>query len=140
MSEFTKGPIAWMARNPVAANLLMFVILAGGALGLARVKQEVFPEFDLDVVRITVPYPGASPAEVEQGIILAVEEAVRGIDGVKHVNSVAAEGAGTVAVELLVGADPDKTVADIKSEVDRIRTFPEEAEDPTVAWSAASGS
>jgi multidrug efflux pump subunit AcrB len=133
VSEFTKGPIAWMARNPVAANLLMFVILAGGALGLASVKQEVFPEFDLDVVRITVPYPGASPAEVEQGIILAVEEAVRGIDGVKHVNSVAAEGAGTVAVELLVGADPDKTVADIKSEVDRIRTFPEEAEDPTVA-------
>ena len=133
MKDLMKGPIAWMARNPVAANLLMFVILAGGVIGVLSVKQEVFPEFDLDVVRISVPYPGASPAEVEQGIILAVEEAVRGLDGVKHINSVAGEGVGTVAVELLVDADPDKTVADIKSEIDRIRTFPDEAEDPTVA-------
>ena len=127
------GPIAWMARNPVAANLLMLVILAGGVLGALSVKQEVFPQFDLDIVRVSVPYPGASPAEVEQGIVLAVEEAVRGIEGVEHINSVAAEGVGTVAVELLVDADPDKVVADIKSEIDRIRTFPDEAEDPTVA-------
>ena len=132
-SEKFRGPIAWMAHNSVAANLLMAVILIGGAIGLTRIKQEVFPAFDLDLVRVTVPYPGASPDEVEQGIILAVEEAVRGVDGVKRVTSGASEGAGSVAVELLIDADPDRVLADVKSAVDRIRSFPEEAEDPEVA-------
>ncbi|MCO4771480.1 MAG: efflux RND transporter permease subunit [Deltaproteobacteria bacterium] len=132
-ASLMKGPIAWMAKNSVAANLLMLIILVGGALGVSRIKQEVFPAFDLDLVRVTVPYPGASPEEVEQGIVLAVEEAVRGIDGVKRVTSSASEGAGTVAVELLIDADPDRVLADVKSEVDRIRTFPEDAEDPEVA-------
>ncbi|HSP80361.1 MAG TPA: efflux RND transporter permease subunit, partial [Myxococcaceae bacterium] len=85
------GPISWMANNSVASNLLMTVLLVGGLLGLGRVKQEVFPEFDLDMVMVQVPYPGASPAEVEQGILLAVEEAVRGVEGVKYVRSTAAE-------------------------------------------------
>ncbi len=128
-----KGPVSWMARNSVAANLMMFVILRGGALGALRIKQEVFPAFDLDLVRVTVPYPGASPEEVEQGIVLAVEEAVRGLDGVKRVTSAASEGAGTVAVELLIDADPDRVLADVKAEVDRIRTFPDDAEDPQIA-------
>lgn len=128
-----KGPIAWMARNSVASNLLMFLVLVGGLLSVLSVKQEVFPEFDLDIVQISVPYPGASPAEVEQGIVLAVEEAVRGVDGVKKITSSSAEGAGVTAVELLIGADPQKALQDIKNEVDRIQTFPEEAEDPQVA-------
>jgi multidrug efflux pump subunit AcrB len=126
------GPIAWMAKNSVAANLLMFMILIGGAAGALSVKQEVFPEFDLDIVRVTVPYPGASPAEVEQGIILVAEEAVRGIDGVKMVSSVASENSGTVAAELLLNADPDKVLNDIKSAIDRITSFPELAERPVV--------
>jgi hypothetical protein len=97
MSEtdtITSGPIAWMARNSVAANLLLVVVLVGGGLAATRVKQEVFPEFDLDIINVTVPYPGASPTEVEQAVNLAVEEAMRGIDGVKRVSSVAREGSG----------------------------------------------
>jgi multidrug efflux pump subunit AcrB len=132
-----RGPIAWMARNSVAANLLMFVVLVGGAIGLSRMKQEVFPEFDLDLLTVSVPYPGASPAEVEQGIVLAVEEAVRGIDGVKRVTSVAAEGVGNVTMELLLEADPDKVLADAKSAVDRILTFPEEAEEPAISLASS---
>ena len=128
-----RGPIAWMAKNGVAANLLMIIIIVGGALGASRIKQEVFPAFDLDLIRITVPYPGASPEEVEQGIILAVEEAVRGLTGVKRVTSGAGEGAGTVAVELLIAADPDRVLADVKSAVGRIRSFPDEAEDPDIS-------
>jgi multidrug efflux pump subunit AcrB len=122
-----------MAQNSVAANLLMFVILVMGLLGASRIKQEIFPEFTLDYVTVSVPYPGASPTEVEQGIVLAVEEEVRGLDGVKRVQSAANEGAGVVSVELLLGADHDRVLNDVKAAVDRIVTFPEDAERPTVS-------
>lgn len=127
------GAIAWMANNPVAANLLMVVLLLGGLLMTARVKQEVFPETELDMVSISVPYPGASPAEVEQGIVLAVEEAVRGIDGVKRVVATASEGRAAINAELSIDADDDKVLADVKSAVDRITSFPKDAERPVVS-------
>lgn len=126
--------VVWMAKNPVAANLLMLVCLIGGAIILfTQVKQEVFPEFEIDLVRISVPYPGASPDEVEKGIILAVEEAVRGLDGVKEVISSALEGMASVNVELRYDADKRKAVSDIKNEIDRISSFPEDAEEPVVS-------
>ena len=127
------GPISWMTRNTVAANLLMAVIFMLGIFGISSIKQEVFPDFQLDMVTVAVPYPGASPEEVEQGIILAVEEEVRGIDGVKRVNSTASEGAGTVVIELLLGQDNNAVLADVKAAVDRISTFPEDAEEPIVS-------
>lgn len=127
-----RGPIAWMAGNSVAANLLMLFLLVGGLIVGSRVKQEVFPEFDLDLVTVTVVYPGASPAEVEQGIILAIEDAVQGLDGVDQVTSSAREGVGSVTVELLLGADLQKLARDIESEVDRITSFPLDAEEPQI--------
>ncbi|MEM6532300.1 MAG: efflux RND transporter permease subunit [Myxococcota bacterium] len=127
------GPIAWMAKNSVAANLGMFVLFIAGAIGLLTARQEVFPEFDLDVVGVNVVYPGASPEEVEQGITLAVEEAVRGLDGVKRVTSTSSEGNASIRIELLRGTNPESVAADVKSEVDGIQSFPEEAEEPTVA-------
>ena len=72
MSEY-RGPIAWMARNSVAANLLMLALMIGGVFFIGKTKQEVFPQFELDLVLISVPYPGASPEEVEQGVVLAIE-------------------------------------------------------------------
>ncbi len=135
-SEEGSGPIAWMARHPVAANLLMLTLLLGGLFRASSIKQEVFPDFDLDTVSVTVPYPGAGPEEVEQGIILAVEEAVRGLEGVKEVLSTAREGAGTVNIELLSGANRQKLYQEIQQEVDRITTFPEEAERPQVVLAA----
>ncbi len=131
--ELMKGPLAWMAKNSVAANLLMFVIIAAGLVGLLRTKQEVFPAFTLDIITVAVPYPGASPSEVEQGIVLAVEEEIRSVDGVKRVTSVASEGAASIGAELEISADPDRVLADIKSAVDRIQSFPEEAEEPSVS-------
>jgi multidrug efflux pump subunit AcrB len=127
-----KGVIAWMVRNPVTANLMMLFIVLGGIRGGMSIKQEIFPSFDLDLVSVVVPYPGASPAEVEQGIVLAVEEAIRGVEGVKKVTSSSNEGVGSVLAEIELSADPDQVTADIKGEVDRIRTFPADAEDPTV--------
>ncbi len=126
------GPIAWMARNPVAANLLMFVILIGGLVSVFQVKQEVFPEFDLDAVAVSVAYPGATPEDVEQGIVRAVEEAVRGIDGVKRVTSTSGEGVGSVSVELLLDADPKRVLGDVENAVNRITVFPKEAEKPQI--------
>ena len=127
-----RGPIAWMVHNRVTPNLIMIFLLLGGIFTLTRIKQEVFPEFSLDMVNISVAYPGASPEEVETGIVLAIEEAVRGIEGVKQISSTAREGSGTVSVELLADADQQKAYQDIQQEVDRISTLPEDAEDPQV--------
>ena len=126
------GAIGWMTKNPVAANLLMVALIVGGLLMSFRVKKEVFPQIELDRVDITIPYPGASPAEVEQGILLAVEEAVRSLDDVKKIESTAGEGYGSVTVELQVGADRNKALSDVKNAIDRISSFPEESERPIV--------
>ena len=74
----TKGSIAWMVGNPVAANLIMLVCIIGGILSLRHVKQEVFPEMELDIITVSVAYPGASPEEIEKGIVKPLEEAVSG--------------------------------------------------------------
>ncbi|MBW1762846.1 MAG: efflux RND transporter permease subunit [Deltaproteobacteria bacterium] len=106
-----RGPVAWMAKNAVAANVLMLILIVGGLVTLASgIKQEVFPEVELDMVSVNIIYPGASPAEVEQAVVLAVEEAVRGIDGVKKVTSSATEGRANTLVELLLGADTDRAL------------------------------
>ncbi len=123
-----------MAKNPVAANVLMLILIVGGLVTLAAgIKQEVFPEVDLDVVLVEVVYPGASPAEVEQAVILAIEEGIRGVDGIKEVRSTAREGSATVTAELLLGTKQDRALNDVKSAVDRITSFPADAERPTVS-------
>ena len=125
-----KGLLGWFATNHVAANLLMFLIITSGLLTVLSIKNEIFPEFSLDIITISVPYLGASPAEVEDGVILRVEEAVAGVDGVKKINSTASEGVGVVTVEVDEYADTTRVLDDIKAEVDRIITFPEQTEKP----------
>jgi multidrug efflux pump subunit AcrB len=128
----SRGPMAWMAGHSVSANLLMAVLLVGGFIMGTRIKKEVFPDFDLDRVTIGVAYPGASPEEVERGIVLAVEKAVQGITGVEEVNATANEGSASVVVEILEGEDGQQIAQEIEAEVDRITSFPDEAEDPKV--------
>lgn len=125
--------IAWMAGNHVAANLLMMVLIVGGIIIGSSAKQEVFPEVLLDRITVQVMYPGAGPSEVEEGIILQIEEGISGIEGIKSITSSALEGVGTVAAELTRDADPDLVLQDIKSEVDRIVSFPGEAEKPVIS-------
>jgi len=122
-----------MAQNPVAANLLMVALLVSGLLAIFQVKKEVFPDIAVDAVAIQVVYPGASPEEVERGILLAIEEQVRDIEGIKRVDSVASEGTGQVTIELQTGVNKDKALMDVKNAVDRITSFPLEAEKPIVA-------
>jgi multidrug efflux pump subunit AcrB len=130
------GIIAWMVYNRVTPNLLMIVLMLGGLFMTTKIKREVFPEFELNKVSINVAYPGSSPEEVEQGIVLAVEEAIRGIDGIKEVNAWANEGSAHIRADLRDDADAQKTFQDIQQEVDRITTFPVDAEDPVITLDA----
>lgn len=124
--------IKWMAENHVASNLLMMVFIVGGLFMAYSIKQEVFPEINFDKVQVQVAYPGAGPEEIEEGIVLKIEENLSGVEGIKEIKSTAAEGVGTVTAEALPGEDIDQLLQDVKSEVDRIITFPQEAEKPVI--------
>ena len=129
----TRGPIAWMAANPIAANLLMLLLLVGGLWGAVSIQKEVFPDFQLDVVTVRVGYPGAAPTEVEQGILLPIEETVRGVEGIKEITSQAREGVGSVTIELVAGTDRMKAFQDIDQAIGRIQTFPDDIDRPEVS-------
>ena len=83
-TDSASGPIAWMARNSIAANLLMIILLGGGLWSARVIQKEVFPESQLDIVEVRVGYPGASPSEVEQGILRPIEGAVRSVEGIQR--------------------------------------------------------
>lgn len=127
-----KTAIDWFARNSVAANLLMFLIMVSGVLTAFNLKQEVFPEFALDIITVQVPYLGAAPEEVEEGVSVRVEEAIQGVDGIKRLTSTSAEGMGTVVVELELGVDASRVLDEVKARVDAIDTFPDETEKPII--------
>lgn len=131
-SQGRTGPIEYMATNPIAANLLMVILLLGGIWTMYTIQKEVFPEFQLDVVEVSVVYPGAAPAEVEQGILQPVEEAVRGVQGIREIASSAGEGSGSVSIELVAGTDRMRAFQDIDQAVNRIQTFPDNIEEPEV--------
>ena len=119
--------IEWFAKNGVVANLLAFFIVTLGFMSIGTLKQEVFPEFSSNMIFITVPYPGAAPDEVEEGVCQRIEEAVYGLTDVEKVTSTSIENAGTIVVELTPGADVSHALDEIKAQVDAIDTFPEES-------------
>ena len=127
-----KALIRWAIRNSPAMNTLMVAVLVVGIGSLTAMRREVFPEFDLDIVLITVPYPGASPGEIEEGICLKLEEAVRSIDSIKKQTSVAQEGSGHLILELEPRVNVQRVLNEVRSEIDRIPSFPDLAEDPEV--------
>lgn len=124
--------IAWFAKNGVAANLLMGIILISGIFSIRGLKMELFPDFDLDLVTISVPYPGAAPLEVEEGICKQIEEKIWDLTGIKEMNSFARENLGVISVQVELGKDAKILADEIKVRVDSISTFPEEAEKPIV--------
>ena len=126
------GPLAFMARNPVAANLLMGFLLFAGLLAAMELPQEFLPEASLDRIQVVVPYPGAAPQEVEESIVRKIEEQIESVEGLKRTESSAAESLGSVIAEFRQGTDLSRALADIKAQVDRIPTFPAGAERPEV--------
>ncbi|MCD4658110.1 MAG: efflux RND transporter permease subunit [Planctomycetes bacterium] len=128
-----KGPLAWMAKNSVAANILMLFLLIGGFMTTNSIKQEVFPAFEVEMINVSVVYPGASPKEIEEGILLALEESVRSIDGVKEISATANEGYASCSIEFNSDTDMSIALADVKNAVDSLSNLPENAETPNVS-------
>lgn len=127
------GIIAWFAHNHVAANLLMVALIVIGLASYSSIEQKSFPDIEIQIIQITVPYLGAAPEEVESGVCIRVEEAIQGINGIELINSLAAEGACTVSAELIEGYPADRAQSEIKNAIDAIDNFPEEIETPIVA-------
>ncbi|AMX02439.1 efflux RND transporter permease subunit [Microbulbifer thermotolerans] len=127
------GAIAWMTHNHVTANLLMLVFILGGLLFSLTIKKEVFPEFSLDTVTVSISYPGASPAEVERGVLVAAEQAVQGIVGIKEMRGNASEGSASLTLELEEDANANQVYQDVQQAIDRVTTFPSDIERPQVS-------
>src|SRR5690606_39181229 len=128
-----KGIITWFVDNPVAANLLMAVLVVGGLISLGNLRQEEFPQVELEVITVSVSYLGATPEEAEQGVCIRIEEALEGTENVFKMTSTAGEGSCTVQLELDAGSNTIAALNDIKSKVDGINTFPAETERPIVS-------
>ena len=130
----TKGPYAamidWFARNPVAANLLMVILLAGGIYSAFTIKKEVQPAVDVDVITVTVPFLGATPEDVEEGVLIKIEEAVQDIEGIKEMIATAVRNSGSVNIEVETDYEVLDILDQVKNRVDAISTFPDNTEKP----------
>ncbi len=127
-----RSVVRWATQNAPAMNVLMIAALIVGVAGMSMLRREMFPEFELEIVLVSVPYPGASPEETEEGICQKIEEAVRSIDGIKRQTAIAQEGGGYVVLELESHVNVDIILNEVRSEVDAIPSFPVLAEEPTV--------
>ncbi|MDJ0712369.1 MAG: efflux RND transporter permease subunit [Woeseiaceae bacterium] len=127
-----KGIIAWFAKNHVAANLLMLFIIVAGLISAFTIRKETQPEFELNMVQVEVPYLGAAPQEVEEGVVVKIEEAVQDVSGIKRIRSRALEGFGSVTIEANIDADINEVLNEVKTRVDAISTFPALTEKPVI--------
>ncbi|MCH8227191.1 MAG: efflux RND transporter permease subunit [Proteobacteria bacterium] len=130
----TKGPYAatinWFARNHVAANLLMAILLLGGIYSAFTIKKEVTPAVEVDVISVVVPFLGATPEDVEEGVLIKIEEAVQDIEGIKEMIATAVRNSGSVSIEVDSDYDVLDVLDQVKNRVDAISTFPDNTEKP----------
>ena len=126
------GWVRWFIENPIAANLLMVLLIIGGMFGISALNKQFFPDIEINSVSVSLAYPGAGPAEIEEQICVRIEEAIHNITGIKELRSTARQGVGTVLVEAENGYDTQRLTAEIKTRVDAIDTFPVDAERPVV--------
>ncbi len=124
--------IRWFVNNSVAANMLMIFIIVAGIMAIPFMRMEVFPEIEVEMINVSVVYPGASPSAIEEAICIPIEQRVQGLEGVKKISSVASENIGTINVEIMPGEDVRDMLDKIKSEVDAITIFPEDIEKPII--------
>ncbi len=132
MIHTDRGIIAWFARNPVAANLLMVLILLGGLLTAFTIRKQMFPQFEINWLSVQAVYPGAAPQEVEEGITIKVEEALEGLQGLKRVITYSNRGFAQAWIEVEQGYEPQEVLDEVKMQIDSISTFPAGMERPVV--------
>ena len=136
-SPSKSGPLAFMAQHPVAANLLMIVFLVGGLFMTQEIRQEVFPDYELDEIRVNLSYPGSTPEDVEQALIRPVEDSIQNIAGVANMWSISREGGGRVTVEVVAGANEEMVMSEIQTAVDGISVFPDGMDRPEISLRSA---
>ncbi|MYC08656.1 MAG: efflux RND transporter permease subunit [Holophagales bacterium] len=124
------GPLAYMASNGIAANLLMMGIVAAGLVSLTGLEREAWPITPFYHIEVSMAYPGATPEEIEESIVVKIEDQVSGLDDVQAVKSLAAPGIASVRIQMDSGTDMDRALDDIESAVNRIQSFPAGAERP----------
>lgn len=127
-----KGFIAWWANNRVAANLLMIIIFVSGVLAIGQVRKQMFPEIELNIISVQVPFPGAAPQEVEQGVIVRIEDAIEDVDGIERLSSSAREGLGSLTIEVEPSYDVQVVMDEVKMLIDGIPALPEQIESPNI--------
>jgi multidrug efflux pump subunit AcrB len=128
-----KAAIEWMARNAVAANILLIFIFAGGVYSALNITQEVFPDIETNRINISGSYPGAGPSEVENSLCKPIESAIVEIQGIEQSVCTAREEKASISIELEKGVDLQTTLQDIKNAVDSINNFPDDIDRPTVS-------
>ena len=126
------GLIGWFSRNPVAANLLMLLIIAAGFISASNISKEMFPVGELDQIQITAVYPGAAPVEVEKAVILPMESAVQGLKGIKKITSTASRDLAVLNLEIESNEDIQEMISLVENRIDSIVNFPDDLEKPTV--------
>lgn len=126
--EEEKGLIAWFANNHVAANLMMIIIIMAGLFSVYTITKKAMPDFDLPFIQVSMAYPGATPADVENGIIILIEEAVEDLDGIDTIRSIAREGSGNVILEVDESYEINEVLNDVKTRIDGIFNFPVDSE------------
>ncbi|QTE24278.1 efflux RND transporter permease subunit [Polaribacter cellanae] len=128
-----KKIITYFIKYHVAVNVMVFAFFAFGILGALNMKSSFFPLVDSQLIRISLAYPGASPAEIEEGVVLKIEDNLKGIVGVERVTSVSRENSASVNVEVEKGKNIDIVLSDVKNAVDRVPSFPSGMEPPVIA-------
>ncbi len=120
-----RGLTAYFIKYPVAVNTVMVLIFIFGYFGLKGTRSSLFPETESRILQVQVIYPGASPEEVEEGVVLRIEDDVKGVTGVERISSVSQENGGIITVEVIKGQDVDAVLQDVKNAVERIPTLPD---------------
>ncbi len=128
-----KKIITYFIKYPVAVNVIIIAFFGFGILGAISMKSSFFPLVDSQLIRISLAYPGASPAEMEEGVVLKIEDNLKGIVGVERVTSVSRENSASVNVEVEKGKNIDVVLSDVKNAVNRVPSFPSGMEPPVIA-------
>ncbi|WP_226912883.1 efflux RND transporter permease subunit, partial [Halomonas sp. 3D7M] len=135
-----RGPLAWMVDHGVAPNLMMVLFIVGGLMASLAIKKEVFPEFETEIIQVSISYPGATPEDVEQSLLLPVEAAIADVEGIDELTASAGEGSGVVSATLIDGVNVMRAYQDIQQAVNAITTLPNAADPPRFTLAGRSRS